>query len=86
MVVHHLKTEPQYLQAHFDGLKDFEIRFNDRDYKVGDELDLFGWENNTETGLRILRKIKYIHSGLGLKDGYVILRSEPITKKLKASA
>lgn len=33
-----LKTDPQVFQDVLDGIKTFEIRFNDRDFKVGDEI------------------------------------------------
>jgi len=38
MNIHHLKIEEKYLNAIKDGSKTFEIRFNDRDYQVGDIL------------------------------------------------
>ena len=36
MKIHELKTLPEYFDAVFMGKKNFEIRKNDRDYKVGD--------------------------------------------------
>lgn len=36
MKLHELKLLEQYAQAKKDGIKPFEIRLNDRDFKVGD--------------------------------------------------
>jgi hypothetical protein len=40
MTKHYLKTWPNYFDAVVDGTKTFEVRINDRDYKVGDVLHL----------------------------------------------
>lgn len=66
--IHKLKIEPEYLNALMIGLKTFEIRFDDRDYKVGDILDFgeFSFE------------VRYIHRGLGMQEGYVAMSVELI--------
>ena len=55
--------------------KHFEIRFNDRDYQVGDLLILTPVDDDMKIVHRIAikAKIKYIHSGLGMVEGFVVL-------------
>lgn len=68
MKSHELKIEAIYLSDLIIGTKKSEVRFNDRDYQIGDVLifrDLLG---SCHTFI-----ITHIHCGLGLKEGYVIL-------------
>jgi hypothetical protein len=44
MNTHELKSWPEYFQATKSGVKTFDIRKNDRDYKVGDILILKEWK------------------------------------------
>ena len=39
-MIHHLKTKPEYFQVVINGKKPFEIRFNDRNFQVGDKVIL----------------------------------------------
>ncbi|ESR10644.1 DUF3850 domain-containing protein [Streptococcus iniae] len=84
MTQHMLKCYPEYFEAIMDGTKTFECRYNDRDFKVGDELLLREYDPKkgyTYPYRCIVRKITYILSDfIGLKDGYVILGviNEPI--------
>ncbi|MGF1786455.1 DUF3850 domain-containing protein [Photobacterium swingsii] len=65
MKVHTLKIEPVYLNAIIDGKKTFEIRKNDRDFRVGDRVRLI-------TDDRYLNiRIKYL-TDYQQKDGYVV--------------
>lgn len=77
MKIHELKTWKQYFVAVFSGLKNFEIRFNDRDFKVGDEVLLkeYDEKEGVYTGRILHRRIDYIlHGGqFGLQEGFVIL-------------
>ena len=43
MSTHSLKTWPEYFEAVVDGSKTFEVRDNDRGYRVGDTLLLKEW-------------------------------------------
>jgi hypothetical protein len=40
MKTHELKTINPYFTEVLEGLKNFEVRFNDRDFNVGDEVRL----------------------------------------------
>lgn len=39
-MTHHLKILPEYFEEVIAGKKPFEIRFNDRNFKVGDRVEL----------------------------------------------
>ncbi len=44
MTTHTLKTWPEYYDAIVRGDKTFEYRLNDRDFLVGDTLNLLRWD------------------------------------------
>jgi ASC-1-like (ASCH) protein len=67
---HDLKIEDCYLDNLLLGRKTAEIRFNDRDYQVGDTITFRFKENMLES---VSYRITHIHSGLGMKEGYVVL-------------
>ena len=70
---HHLKILPEYFQQVAIGNKTFELRKNDRDFKVGDIIFLEEWDNEY-TGRVLELEITYILSNFkGLEEGYVIL-------------
>ncbi len=76
-MTHELKIQPQYFKDVMLGLKRFEIRFNDRNYQVGDTLILNEFNPNTKryTGEQVTRKIDYILNDVdGLEPDYVILQ------------
>jgi hypothetical protein len=86
MTEHVLKCWPSQFHAVRAGLKPFEFRKNDRDYKVGDTLVLrefippddmpFGGqgEPGSYTGEIERREITYIlSSGFGLPPGFAVL-------------
>ncbi len=80
---HELKTDPEVFQMSWDGKKDYEIRYNDRDYKVGDTLTLketsvsanerLQDEPLTFTGRELSGEIVSVVSGYGLSIDLVIL-------------
>ncbi len=74
-MIHDLKILPEYFNVVRNGIKTFEIRKNDRDYRVGDILWLKEWDGNKYTGRDTTRKVIYIlddTSGYVL-DGYVVM-------------
>lgn len=73
---HVLKTLPEYFEAGFRGEKMFELRRDDRDFKVGDYILLKEWDGEQFTGRMMAKKITYILRDCeqyGLKDGFCIL-------------
>lgn len=78
--VHELKTWEEYFQAILDGLKMFEIRQNDRGFKIGDRLRLREYDPTQDyyTGRELTREIMYIFlpsrkAPNGIKRGYCVL-------------
>ena len=77
-MLHALKIEQEYFKQVADGSKGFEVRKNDRPYKVGDFLALNEWKDQEHTGKFILAKITYIlDDPQYCKDGFVILSIKP---------
>jgi ASC-1-like (ASCH) protein len=82
---HTLKTDSEVFQAVYRGKKKHEIRFNDRDYRAGDELvlketmhtgsEIKAGEPLIYTGATILARVTHVLHGpiYGLMDGWVIL-------------
>ena len=58
-MLHDLKTLPKYFEAVKDGDKTFEVRKDDRDFQVGDYVNLREW-NGEYTGNSFVRQITYI--------------------------
>jgi hypothetical protein len=80
MKVHQLKTWPEYFKALKDGTKNFELRKNDRDFRVGDILYLKEYNPETEayTSRSLEFYVTYIIDGeWGLKEGYCAMALMP---------
>lgn len=79
MKTHNLKINPEFFEAVASGKKNFEVRFNDHFFQVGDALILKEFDPETGlTGRSIGRHIIYIYDGnFGLQEGWVILGFEP---------
>jgi len=74
---HEIKCDPKYFTRLCDGTKTFEIRYNDRDYQVGDRLIIKefdpekGWPDHGSYGT-VIAEITYL-TDYFQKDGWVVL-------------
>jgi hypothetical protein len=76
MAEHELKLDTRFWMDTMSGIKPFELRFNDRGYKIGDTLRLKEWLPNLGvfTGESLIVTVSYIlHDFDGLEPDYVIL-------------
>jgi len=82
MKVHNIKIREQYYERIVLGQKSFEVRKNDRDYQVNDCLmfEVINPTNNESIPASDLYKIGYIHSGLGMAEGYVVLEISKVER------
>jgi hypothetical protein len=80
--VHQLKSWPEFFEPVLAGVKTFELRAADRDYKVGDILHLKEWSNQTQqfTGRELKRRVTYVMHGqagivplIGLHRHYCVM-------------
>jgi hypothetical protein len=75
--VHNLKTLPEHFANVKAGIKNFELRCNDRDFEVGDwlVLDYYDPDNGGYNGEALLRPLDYMLVGplYGLAENFAIL-------------
>ena len=72
---HDLKISPKYYRDIESNGKTFEIRFNDRNFQVGDILNLREFAGGEYTGRHILCDVGYILDNPDYcKEGYVIMQ------------
>lgn len=72
MVVHELKILPEYFEAIMSGKKTFEIRENDRSFKIGDFVLLLECSSSNEyTGRNVFVEIVYL-TDFAQKNNYVV--------------
>lgn len=76
-----LKILPEFFQAQAEGKKNFEIRKNDRDYKVGSVLSLREFDGTKYTG-RIVKVVVTFITNYAQRDGYVVLGTRPFDKEM----
>ena len=80
-MIHKLKILPQYFEDKLKGIKNWEIRNNDRPLKVDDILQLEEWSKETGyTGRMMQEYIKKIYTDVsGIEDGYIVMNTEYIS-------
>ena len=81
-MVHFLKIEDNYLERLVSGEKKAEIRVNDRDYQLADVLKFYNPKNKGvgDPNFYLFFRVTHIHSGLGMKDSYVVLSIEKVSE------
>jgi hypothetical protein len=89
-MTHDLKTWTEYFQQVWDGRKSFEVRKNDRGYKVGDFLNLMEYfPELSEKGSKEVFSDRWIHCRIdyilyggvfGIEQGYVVMSISPQLK------
>jgi len=80
-MIHELKTLPKYFAMIIAGEKSFEVRKNDRDFKIADQLLLKEYttaphhSGDRYTGRILHRRIDYVlHGGqFGIEEGYCVM-------------
>ncbi|MDU2955325.1 MAG: DUF3850 domain-containing protein [[Clostridium] innocuum] len=84
-MIHKLKILPQYFEDKLKGIKNWEIRNNDRPLKVDDILQLEEWSKETGyTGRMMQEYIKKIYTDVsGIEDGYIVMNTEYISASYK---
>jgi ASC-1-like (ASCH) protein len=74
---HTLKILPEYYRAVMDGRKTFEVRKNDRDFRVGDTLSLEQYDPELDRtfGVPLHLKVTYVLKGgqFGIEEGYCVM-------------
>lgn len=86
MKIHNLKCWPEYFEAVWFERKTFEIRINDRDFKVGDMLKLeeYNREGGFCTGNCVYAEVVYLlESAPGLQSEYVLIGIRLVCKRFK---
>ena len=76
-MLHEIKLREDYIEPVLSGNKNFEVRLNDRGYQKG---DLVRFKAVSRQGVTYIEpelekatfEITYVHSGLGLKEDYVV--------------
>lgn len=90
MRIHELKLKQPFFDDVFYNRKEFEVRKNDRNFKLGDRLKLVEFPYTGKQRF-VLKDVKYILEGgqYGLEAGFVVLglkeipKAEPLSEYLK---
>lgn len=79
MKIHNLKIQSDYASAKLNGIKPFEIRQNDRDFKVGD-LVRYNCIDDVNLNNKIRDKIYQIVyiTSYEQKNGYVVFTDKEV--------
>ena len=75
--VHQIRLAKSYFDDVANGIKTFELRKNDRDYKVGDMLEMMEFVEGKSTGRMVKALVTYmLEEYTGIEDGYCIMATK----------
>ena len=80
---HDIKVWPEFFEALALGLKTWEVRLNDRGYKMGDLLVLREWDpkDGEMTGRALQARVSYVaYNPPGCEAGVVIMSLTEVKK------
>ena len=78
-MIHELKIAPEYFEKVVSKEKSFEVRYNDRNFQVGDILGLMEYIDGSYTGRSVYVKVTYILRDFeGLQPNFAVLSIELI--------
>ena len=82
--IHELKSWPLFFGMLNGGIKHSEVRVNDRNFQIGDELLFREWNPHTQaySGRTCQRQIINMYACQGLEPGYVVM---DLTKAMPAT-
>lgn len=80
---HSLKTEQPWFDLVAEGVKNFEIRKNDRGFKEGDILELLEYDrkNNSFSGDSIIAKVELV-CDYAQKENFVVIGIKVLQLKI----
>lgn len=75
--VHQIRLASMYFNDVVSGKKSFELRKNDRNYKIGDILEMLEFNDGRHTGRTVKAEVTYmLEDYTGLTEGYCILATK----------
>jgi len=82
--IHHIKSWPDYYSASWHGLKEWELRVNDRGYKLGDYVCLHKYDPDKKEYMNppdecLVKEITYIAEGNVIPKPFCIMSLRDIT-------
>jgi ASC-1-like (ASCH) protein len=84
-MIHELKCWHEYFVDVKSGKKTFEVRLNNRNYRIGHYLHLKDYDNilHEYTGDEVFCKVTYVLYGgdFGIADGWVVMSIKIIKKE-----
>ena len=78
--VHQIRLAKSYFDDVANGIKTFELRKNDRGYKVGDILEMMEFADGKNTGRTVKVEVTYLlENYTGIEDGYCIMGTKVVS-------